>query len=107
MTQLERRLVDSLSCEGIKGVGDRSDPSFDGDGFAFELARIAAAIPPFMMGPGDGGGDLQNFSVRATENAIPNFCMLRDHIEFFLGKLAKLEQHMIKSADFPDIVHQA
>ena len=49
----ERRLVDPLCGERIEGIGDRGNPSFHGDRFAFQFARISVAIPTFMMGPGN------------------------------------------------------
>src|SRR5262249_46024087 len=100
MAQLERGFVDALGGESIKGIGGRRDEPFDRDRFGLELARIAAAIPPFMVSPGDRGRNLQNLGIGATEDAITDFCMLRDHIELLLGKLARLEEYMIRSADF-------
>ena len=49
VVEAEGRFVNPLCGQGIEGVGNRSDPSFHGNRFAFQLTRIAVAVPPFMV----------------------------------------------------------
>src|SRR6267143_472094 len=102
----EGGLVDPLCGEGIKGIGDRGDPSFQGNRFALQLARISVAIPPLMVGPGDRCRDFEDLRIRSAEDTIADLRMLRDDFEFFRRELAGLEEYMIRRADFPDVVHR-
>ena len=65
----EGRLIDPLCGQGIEGVGNRSDSSFDRDRIALQLARISVAIPPFMVGPGDRCRDFEDFRIRSVEDS--------------------------------------
>jgi hypothetical protein len=102
----EGGLVDALCGEGIEGIGNRGDPSFHGNRFTLQFARISVAIPTFVVSPGDRCSELEDFRIRSAENTITDLCMLRDDIEFFRRKLAGFEEHMIRRADFSNVMHR-
>lgn len=102
----EGRFVDSLCGQRIEGVGDRGDPPFNGNRFTLQLTRVSVAIPTLVVSPGDRCCDLEDFRVLSAQNAIPDLRMLRDDVEFFLRELAGLQEHMIRRADLPDVVHR-
>ena len=89
--EAEGRLVDPLCGESIEGIGDCGDPSFHGNRFAFQLARISVAIPTLMVGPGNRCRDFEDLCIRSAEDTIANFRMLRNDSEFFRCELARLE----------------
>src|ERR1051326_6103745 len=102
MIEGERRFVHPGSGKGIECIRDRSDAAFYRDRFTLQLSWISAAVPPFMMCEGDGGGHVQDLRVGAGEDAVTDFGMLRDHVKFVLGKFPRLEQHMIRCPDLSD-----
>ena len=84
----EGGLVDPLCGEGIEGIGDRGDPSFDRNRFALQLARISIAVPTLMVGPGDRCRDFEDLRIRSAEDTIADLRMLRNDVEFFRRELA-------------------
>src|SRR5579875_4012766 len=53
-------LVGALVEEGVEDVSDGDDPGWKRDLLAAECVRVAASVPPFVVGAGDLLGHLEN-----------------------------------------------
>src|SRR6266851_366929 len=64
-----RRLVRPFMGERVEDIGDRDDAAAERYLVACESVRIAGSVPPFVVGPGDLLGELQERRGASGENS--------------------------------------
>ena len=74
---------------------------------ADESVRIAAAVPPLVMGAGDHGRDVEQLVARAREQEVARIAMAL-HLDTLLGiEWPPFVQHRVRHCDLADVVQRA
>ena len=77
----------------------------DRNGLAAQPARVAVAVPAFVVGVGDVAGHLGHVGRVVADDVHPVLAMRLDFLEFVRRQFHRLEQNAVGDADFSDVVH--
>src|ERR1035437_1027144 len=100
----ERGAVDAIRGERVERGSRRSDPSGEWDLLAGEPARVAAAVPPLVMGARDKGAHVHDLRRGVREHFVADLRVGLDHLVLLWGELATLLQDAVGDGDLADIV---
>ena len=92
--------------ERIEDIGDGNNPSFERDVLAFELLRIAAAVPLFVVGEGDDARGFEQLVVVLADDFGAHDWVLVHDVPFCGIEFPRFEQDGVGDADLADVVHR-
>ncbi len=98
--------VDAVGAERLEHIRHGSDAPFDGDVMARETARIALAVPAFVMGGRDAFGAAHQGGAAIGEDRLADRHMRPHHRHLLIGEAARLLQNEVGDADLADVVHR-
>ncbi len=96
--------VGALGGEDVVDVGDGEDASAEGDFFAAQSGRVAAAVPSFVVV--EDGFDVEGVDVAADEDARADDGVTFDGAAFFVGEGVGFEEDVVANPGFAEVVDE-
>src|SRR5947209_2940264 len=101
----KRLSVDAARSHGIIGVNDGEDTGTHGNIFSSDTARVAFAVPTFVVSNHDFGEVLED-AADLCQNLASDLWMETHDDPFLVGQWASLVQDGIGDTDFTNVVEQ-